>query len=118
MEKKELKNKPLIEAIFELRWKLHNIAPGITTDPNYNLHKAKCILPIKAAHCLTNDPELLAAAVNAFISREAKSKCLETMKIIDSTDTVKVTVTMTKMLYALLMSQRFVPSKKFVENIP
>jgi uncharacterized protein (TIGR04255 family) len=32
-----LKNKPLIEAIFELRWDLHEIAPGVQRDPHYKV---------------------------------------------------------------------------------
>jgi len=32
-----LKNKPLVEAIFELRWKLRKIAPGTRADPHYQL---------------------------------------------------------------------------------
>lgn len=32
-----LKNKPLIEAIFELRWELKEIPPGLKIDPHYKL---------------------------------------------------------------------------------
>lgn len=34
---KELKNKPLIEAILEVRWKLQGTSPGSQTDPHYKL---------------------------------------------------------------------------------
>ncbi len=34
---KELKNKPLVEAILEVRWKLQGVAPGPQTDPHYKL---------------------------------------------------------------------------------
>ena len=34
---KELKNKPLVEAIFELRWKLQGAPPGPVIDPHYKL---------------------------------------------------------------------------------
>lgn len=37
MRRKELKNKPLVEAIFELRWELQEPAPGMTSDPYYKL---------------------------------------------------------------------------------
>ncbi len=37
MTKKILKNKPLVEAIFELRWNLQESAPGIKVDPHYKL---------------------------------------------------------------------------------
>jgi len=37
MTKKILKNKPLIEAIFELRWEFQEPAPGIKTDPHYRI---------------------------------------------------------------------------------
>lgn len=32
-----LKNKPLVEAIFELRWDLQEPVPGIKIDPHYKL---------------------------------------------------------------------------------
>lgn len=34
---KELKNKPLVEAILEIRWKLHGLPPGPQVDPHYKL---------------------------------------------------------------------------------
>jgi uncharacterized protein (TIGR04255 family) len=37
MSKKILKNKPLVEAIFELRWELQEPAPGIKIDPHYKI---------------------------------------------------------------------------------
>lgn len=37
MQRKILKNKPLVEVIFELRWKLEEITPGIKIDPNYRI---------------------------------------------------------------------------------
>jgi len=37
MTRKILKNKPLIEAIFELRWKLQEPAPGMKIDPHYRI---------------------------------------------------------------------------------
>ncbi|HQJ73851.1 MAG TPA: TIGR04255 family protein [Candidatus Dojkabacteria bacterium] len=37
MERKILKNKPLVEAIFELRWELQELAPGMKTDPHYRI---------------------------------------------------------------------------------
>lgn len=37
MRKKVLKNKPLVEAIFELRWNLQEPAPGMRIDPHYKL---------------------------------------------------------------------------------
>jgi uncharacterized protein (TIGR04255 family) len=33
----ELKNKPLVEAIFEIRWALQQKAPGMALDPHYRL---------------------------------------------------------------------------------
>lgn len=32
-----LKNKPLVEAVFELRWKLKELQPGVVVDPHYKL---------------------------------------------------------------------------------
>lgn len=37
MERKTLKNKPLVEAIFELRWKLQEPTPGMKIDPHYKI---------------------------------------------------------------------------------
>jgi uncharacterized protein (TIGR04255 family) len=37
MMRKVLKNKPLIEAIFELRWALKESSQGIKTDPHYKI---------------------------------------------------------------------------------
>lgn len=37
MARKILKNKPLIEAIFELRWELQQRAPGVRIDPHYKI---------------------------------------------------------------------------------
>jgi len=37
MEAKVLKNSPLIEVIFEMRWELVEIAPMQLIDPNYKL---------------------------------------------------------------------------------
>jgi len=37
MERKILKNKPLVEAIFELRWKLQELASGMKIDPHYKI---------------------------------------------------------------------------------
>ena len=37
MERKILENKPLVEAIFELRWELQEPAPGMKIDPHYKI---------------------------------------------------------------------------------
>jgi uncharacterized protein (TIGR04255 family) len=37
MGSKILKNKPLVEAIFELRWEIQETIPGIKIDPHYQL---------------------------------------------------------------------------------
>lgn len=37
MGRKELKNKPLVEALFEMRWELEEKAPNILIDPQYRL---------------------------------------------------------------------------------
>jgi len=37
MERKILKNKPLIEAIFEVRWELQGSAPEMKIDPHYKI---------------------------------------------------------------------------------
>ena len=35
MDRVILTNKPLVEAIFELRWELQEVSPGFKTDPHY-----------------------------------------------------------------------------------
>jgi uncharacterized protein (TIGR04255 family) len=37
MARKILRNKPLLEAIFELRWELQEQAPGLKLDPHYKI---------------------------------------------------------------------------------
>jgi uncharacterized protein (TIGR04255 family) len=37
VERKVLKNKPLIESIFEMRWKLQKSGPGLLIDPHYKI---------------------------------------------------------------------------------
>ena len=37
MERKILKNKPLVEAIFEIRWELQEPSPGMKIDPHYKI---------------------------------------------------------------------------------
>lgn len=37
MPRRELKNKPLVEAILEIRWRLVSLAPGEEKDPHYKL---------------------------------------------------------------------------------
>lgn len=37
MSSRELKNKPLVEAIFEMRWALQQKGPGVAIDPHYRL---------------------------------------------------------------------------------
>jgi len=37
MPRKPLKNKPLIEAIFEFRWELQEQTPGMKVDPHYKI---------------------------------------------------------------------------------
>jgi len=37
LERKTLKNKPLVEAIFELRWNLQEPAKGLKRDPHYKI---------------------------------------------------------------------------------
>ena len=37
MPRKPLKNKPLIEAIFEFRWELREPSPEMKVDPHYKI---------------------------------------------------------------------------------
>jgi len=45
--RRELRNKPLIEAIFEIRWRLDQVAPGILMDPNYKLNLGRLYEQLK-----------------------------------------------------------------------
>ncbi|WP_275045745.1 MULTISPECIES: hypothetical protein [Fervidobacterium] len=38
MKVQNLRNKPLIEAIFEVKWRLKQEASGVRMDPNYKLN--------------------------------------------------------------------------------
>jgi hypothetical protein len=37
VKRRILKNKPLVEAIFEIRWELQELAPGVKRDPHYKV---------------------------------------------------------------------------------
>jgi len=41
MPRTPLKNKPLIEAIFELRWELHEQTPGMKPHPHHKIPISK-----------------------------------------------------------------------------
>ncbi len=47
MKAQNLSNKPLIEAIFEVRWGLEQDASGVRMDPNYKLNVGRIYEELK-----------------------------------------------------------------------
>ncbi len=74
-----LQNKPLVEAIFELRWKLEERSPGIKIDPNYKLlvgamyEKVKDRYPFPEQMPTVNIPDEMAAHVVQHRFRKAEN---------------------------------------------
>lgn len=50
MSEKDLKNKPLVEAIYELRWKLDEIQKGVFLDPHYQLSVGQIYNSLKSEY--------------------------------------------------------------------
>ena len=85
---------------------------------DYNIHRSACVLPKKAALCLAAQPKLIAAAVEAFYSRDPISeRYLKKMQYFDPSETVEISVKFTRMMYAQLISQKFKPSKKYMQEV-
>jgi len=75
-----LSKKPLVEAIFELRWQLQDIVPGVSTDPHYKLlvgrifEKIKDDYPFHQPLPFSTMPDEFAAFVVQHQFRAAKEK--------------------------------------------
>ncbi|KAH6581104.1 hypothetical protein BASA61_009227 [Batrachochytrium salamandrivorans] len=77
-------------------------------------HRACIRVPLKVAHVLTQGPQLISHAVDAFLTRDPLSmRPCQTMRVFDPSETVLMTATFTKILFAQLKSQRFYPPPKF-----
>ena len=75
-----LQNKPLVEAIFELRWKLEERSPGIKIDPHYKIlvgamyEKVKDRYPFPEQMPTVNIPDEMAAHVVQHRFRKAENE--------------------------------------------
>ncbi|CAG8487327.1 12092_t:CDS:10 [Ambispora gerdemannii] len=78
------------------------------------IHHARAHIPKAIVHVLYHRPQLVAAAVEAFYTRDqlAMKACYKMEKFPPSTSITTI-VKMTKTLYAQLVSQRFHPPKPF-----
>jgi hypothetical protein len=80
-----------------------------------DLHRCRVMLPHKVAHVLYHDPSLIAGAVNAFYNRDVDllKFCQKMETFSPDCDFVGMTVIMTRMMYAQLVSAKFIPPKVF-----
>ncbi|OUM62081.1 hypothetical protein PIROE2DRAFT_62123 [Piromyces sp. E2] len=77
-----------------------------------DFHYTKCYIPLKVAHLLYHEPQLIAAAINAFYYRGPEGmKACSKMRNFSIDNQVMTTVKFTKTLYAQLASQQFFPPK-------
>ena len=80
METRVLRNSPLIEAIFEMRWRLAEVAPMQLTDPNYKLmlgrlfERLKDVYPYHEQLLAPNIPDEVAAYIVQHRFRKGKDK--------------------------------------------
>jgi uncharacterized protein (TIGR04255 family) len=80
MARKILKNKPLVEAIFELRWQLEEPAPGIKIDQHYKIlvgrmyDRVKDIYPFHEQLRAANIPDEIAGYVVQHRFRKSKDE--------------------------------------------
>ncbi|KAI9209446.1 SGT1 protein-domain-containing protein [Polychytrium aggregatum] len=79
-----------------------------------NTHHASCIVPLKVAHLLYHEPQLVSAAVEAFYLRDPISlKACHKMETFPPATNVRMTIKFSRLLYAQLLSQQFYPPKPF-----
>lgn len=78
------------------------------------IHRAKCLLPSKAAFVLLSEPQLITLAVEAFYLRDPISmKACASMRTFSPVNTVETVVRFTKTTYAQTVSQKFYAPKPF-----
>ncbi|KAJ1648010.1 hypothetical protein IWQ61_010035 [Dispira simplex] len=83
-----------------------------------NSHRTRCFVPHRVAHLLHHQPQLLAAAIEAFYQRDPVSiKACLTMRQFPPAPGVLTTVRWTRTLYAQAVSQKFVAPKVFDEAL-
>ncbi|CAG0889781.1 unnamed protein product [Cyprideis torosa] len=75
-----------------------------------SFHRANVYLPASAAVLLKSQPSLLSPAVHAFVQRDPMdAKVLRAMRFFPPESCVRVRVTFTRHLYAMLMTNKFTP---------
>ncbi|KAI9260450.1 SGT1 protein-domain-containing protein [Helicostylum pulchrum] len=95
----------------------HAINQRISEYPSaaqQEIHRAKCLLPSKAAFVLLSEPQLITLAVEAFYLRDPISmKACASMRTFSPVNTVETVVRFTKTTYAQTVSQKFYAPKPF-----
>ncbi|ORX85322.1 SGT1-domain-containing protein [Anaeromyces robustus] len=77
-----------------------------------DFHYTKCYIPLKIAHLLYHEPQLISSAINAFYYRGPEGmKACSKMRNFSIDNQVMTKVKFTKTLYAQLVSQQFFPPK-------
>ncbi|KAI8095403.1 SGT1 protein-domain-containing protein [Thamnidium elegans] len=86
----------------------------LESPAHQEIHRAKCLLPSKAAFVLLSEPQLITLAVEAFYLRDPVSmKACAAMRTFSPITTVETVVRFTKTTYAQTVSQKFYPPKPF-----
>uniref|UniRef100_A0A1B6M0R2 Uncharacterized protein n=1 Tax=Graphocephala atropunctata TaxID=36148 RepID=A0A1B6M0R2_9HEMI len=84
-----------------------------------SLHCCNVVVPVGVAALLKARPTLVAPAVTAFCHRDPIDlKVCRAMRYFPPEQCVKVRVTFTKCLYAMLMHQKFVPDRRTGWSLP
>ena len=82
-------------------------------------HRAHCFVPAAVAEILNADPVLISSAIRSFVYRDSSDmKACRVMKYFPPENRVMRNVTMTRCLYAQLMSQKYSPDPKIGWDIP
>lgn len=77
-----------------------------------DFHYARCYIPLKVAHLLYHEPQLISSAINAFYYRGPEGmKACSKMRNFTIDNQIMTKVKFTKTLYAQLTSQQFFPPK-------
>lgn len=93
---------------------IHARIGGYPQAARDNEHRARCVLPSKAAYVLLRDPQLATLAVETFYLRDPIAlKACAKMDRFPATSHVHPTLKLTRTAYAQAVSQRFYPPKPF-----
>lgn len=84
-----------------------------------NQHRQAVYVPIAAAALLAERPQLIAAAVRAFVHRDPiDRKACRAMKYFPPENRVRTSVVFTKYLYAMMAHSQFTPDRRTGWNLP